>query len=169
MKQRLNIMSWCMVSIAIPNVLTVKMQILLCSSRLSVPTSTYKTQLASMWSISCNIQHLIHQRSKHKIHWSMFQQKNLSPRQAHTYGTSTRCSAPWHHRANKDKSGFETDGVRALGVLHSLRSKKTLAVGKWWETYFVSNKMKEKWIEDSVQKVTAVARKRLEDAEPANK
>jgi len=29
--------------------------------------------------------------------------------------------------------------------------------------------MKEKWIEDSVQKETAVARKRLEDAEPANK
>ena len=70
-QQTLHIMSWCMVSIAIPNGVTVKTQILLCSSRFSVPTLTYKTQPASMRSISCNIQHLVHQQSQHKIRLSM--------------------------------------------------------------------------------------------------
>ena len=65
MQLTLNIMSWCMVSIAIPNVDRVKSQILLCSNRLSIPTSIYMTQLASMWSIFCNIQHLVNQQSQH--------------------------------------------------------------------------------------------------------
>jgi len=67
MIQTVNILSWCTVSIAIHNVLTVKTQILLYSSRLRVPTSTLKMHLASMWSISCNIQDLVHQQSQHKI------------------------------------------------------------------------------------------------------
>ena len=62
MIQTLNIRSWCTVSIAIPHVVMVKTQILLCSSRLRVQTSTYKTPLASMWSMSCNIQHRVHQQ-----------------------------------------------------------------------------------------------------------
>jgi len=63
MKQTLNIMSWCTVSIDIPHIVTVKMQILFCSSQLSIPTWTLKRQLPSMSSISCNIQHLVHQQS----------------------------------------------------------------------------------------------------------
>jgi len=40
-------------------------------------------------------------------------------------------------------------------------------VGKWRETHFVNNKEKEKWIEDYVDRETAEARKRVEDAETA--
>jgi len=77
MKQTPNIISWCTVSIAIPNVATVKWQILLCSSWLSVPTSTSMTQLASTWSISCNILHLVHQQSLYKIQRSKLWTRTL--------------------------------------------------------------------------------------------
>jgi hypothetical protein len=55
--------------------------------------------------------------------------------------------------------------VRALGELHSMRSKKKLAAEKRQETHFLSNEEKEKWIEDFVERETAVARKRVQDAE----
>jgi hypothetical protein len=61
----------------------------------------------------------------------------------------------------------ELERVRALGALHSLRSKKKLAVEKQQETHFLSNEEKEKWIEDFVERETAGARKRVEDAEAA--
>jgi hypothetical protein len=51
--------------------------------------------------------------------------------------------------------------------LRSLRSKKKLAAEKRRETYFLSNEEKEKWIEDYVERETAGARKRVEDAEAA--
>jgi len=50
-----------------------------------------------------------------------------------------------------------------------LRSKKKLAAEKTRETHFVSNEEKEQWIEDYVERETAVARKRVEDAETAIK
>jgi len=78
MIRTLNIRSWCTVSIAIPNVVPVKTQILQCSSRLWVPTSTYKTQLTSIWSISCNIHHLVHQQSQNKIQGQRFEKVPLA-------------------------------------------------------------------------------------------
>jgi len=62
---------------AIPNAVTVITQILLYSSRSSIPTLTWKMQLASMWSISCNIQHLTHQHCQYKIHWSMLRKRTF--------------------------------------------------------------------------------------------
>ena len=64
---------------------------------------------------------------------------------------------------------MEADRVRALGALHSLRSKKQLAAEKKRETHVLSNEEKEQWIEDYVERETAVARKRVEDAETAIK
>ena len=52
-----------------------------------------------------------------------------------------------------------------MGVLRSLQSKKKLSAGRRRETHFVSNKENEKWIEDFVDRDTAVARKRVQDAE----
>ena len=49
--------------------------------------------------------------------------------------------------------------------MHSLRSRKTLAAEKRHETHFLSNEEKDKWIEDFVERETAGARKRVEDAE----
>jgi hypothetical protein len=42
---------------------------MLCSSSSNVPTLISKTQLASMWSISSNIQHLAQLQSLLKIQW----------------------------------------------------------------------------------------------------
>jgi hypothetical protein len=50
-----------------------------------------------------------------------------------------------------------------------LRSKKQLAAERAQETNFLNNKEKEKWIEDYVERETAVARKQVEDAETAVK
>jgi len=72
------------------------------------------------------------------------------------------------HQANEGKSGLVAERVRALGALRSLRSKKKLAVEKRQETHFLSNEEREKWIEDFVERETAVARKRVQDAETAN-
>jgi len=57
--------------------------------------------------------------------------------------------------------------VRALGALHSLRSKKKLAVEKIQEMHLLSNEEKEKWIEDFVERETTVARKPDQDTERA--
>jgi len=71
MKHMLTIKSWRTVSITILNEITVERQIVLCSSWSNVRTLTLMTELASMWSISCNIQHLTQQQGQHKTQWSM--------------------------------------------------------------------------------------------------
>jgi hypothetical protein len=93
--------------------------------------------------------------------------KNLSPLPAGKYGKSTKHSTRRRHHANKGKSGLEAERVRALGGLRSLRSKKRLAAAKRWETHIASNEEREKWIEDYVERETAVAGKRVQDAQTA--
>jgi len=51
--------------------------------------------------------------------------------------------------------------------LHILRCKTTLSAEKRRETHNLSNVEKEKWIEDYVERETAVARNRVRDAETA--
>jgi hypothetical protein len=93
--------------------------------------------------------------------------KNLSPLPAGKYGKWTKHSTRRRHQANKGKSGLEAERVRALGALRSLRSKKKLAAEKRWETHFLSNEERENWIEDYLERETAVARKRVQDAKTA--
>jgi len=93
--------------------------------------------------------------------------KNFSPLPAGRFGKWTKRSTQRRHHANEGKSGLEAERVRALGALRSLRSKKKLAAEKRQETHFSSNEEKEKWIEDYVERETAGARKRVEDAEAA--
>jgi hypothetical protein len=57
--------------------------------------------------------------------------------------------------------------LRALWALRSSRSKKKLAAEKRRKTHFLNNEEKEKWIEDYLERETAGARKRVEDAEAA--
>jgi hypothetical protein len=64
---------------------------------------------------------------------------------------------------------LEAETVGALGALRSLRSKKKLAAEKRQEIHFFSNEEKVKWIKDYVERETAGARKRVEDAEAAIK
>jgi hypothetical protein len=48
---------------------------------------------------------------------------------------------------------------QALGASHSLRSQKNVAAKKRQETDIVRIQVKEKWIEDYVERETAGARK----------
>jgi len=57
--------------------------------------------------------------------------------------------------------------IRALVALRSLKSKKKLTAEKRQETHILSNEETEKWIHDYVERETAGARKRIEDAEAA--
>jgi hypothetical protein len=68
---------------------------------------------------------------------------------------------------NEGKSGLVAERVRSLGALSRLRSETKLAAEKRQETHFLRNEEKEKCIEDFVQRETAVARKRVQDAETA--
>jgi len=93
--------------------------------------------------------------------------KNFSPLPAGRYGKSKERSTQRRHQANDGKSGFVAERIRALGALRSLKSRKKLAVEKRRETHFSSNEETEKWIEDYVERETAGARQRVEDAEAA--
>jgi hypothetical protein len=93
--------------------------------------------------------------------------KIFSPLPACRNGKSRKRSTQRRHQANDGKRGFESERVRALGALRSFRSKKKLAAEKRRKTHFLSNKETEKWIADFVERETAGARKRVEDAEPA--
>ena len=85
--------------------------------------------------------------------------KDLWPLLAGKYGKSTKQSTHQHRQANKRNRGLEAESVRALGSLRSIRSKKKPSAEKRQETHFLSNEEKEKWIEDYVDRETAVARK----------
>jgi len=91
--------------------------------------------------------------------------KNVSPLPAGKYGKSTKHSTRRRHQANKGKSGLEAERVRVLRALRSLQSRKKLAAEKRRETHFLSNEKREKWMEDYVERETAVAKKRVQDAE----
>ena len=62
---------------------------------------------------------------------------------------------------------MEVERVRVPGALHSFRFKKKLAAEKRRETHSLSKEEKVKWIEDYVERETAVARKRVEGSEAA--
>jgi len=83
------------------------------------------------------------------------------------YGKLVKRPTQRRHHVNECKIGLAAERNRALGALRRLRSKKKLAAQKRRETHFLSNEEKEKWIEDYVERETAGARKRVEDAEAA--
>jgi len=94
-------------------------------------------------------------------------QKNFSPIQVYKYGKMTKKATHQSHQANEGYSGLEAEWVLPLVALCNLRSKKKLAVEKRQKTQILNNAEKETWIEDFVEKGTAVARKRVQYAETA--
>ena len=90
---------------------------------------------------------------------------NFSLLKTRKSGKSTKKSTRSHHQVKEGKCGLEAESVRALGPLRSLRSKKKLAAESRHETHFLSNEEKEKWIENYVERESAVARKGVPDAE----
>ena len=95
--------------------------------------------------------------------------RNLLPLCAGKYGKSTKHSTRRCHRANEGMSSLEAELVWAGGALRSLRSTKKLAAGKRRETHVSSNREKEKWIKDYVDRETTVTRLWVEDAGTAIK
>jgi len=91
----------------------------------------------------------------------------FSPLLAGKYGKLTKQSTRRRHQANESKRGLEAERVRALGAVRSLRFRKMLSAENRRETHFLSNEEREKWIEAYVERQTAVARKRVQDAETA--
>jgi len=79
MKLMVTIKSCCTVSITISNLVIVKSQILLCSTWSNVPTVTQMTQLASMSSICCNIQHLAQPQSQYNQQLSILPVRTVRP------------------------------------------------------------------------------------------
>ena len=72
MKLTLAMKSWCMVSLTIPILLIVKSVFLLRSRWVNVPILAYKMKVASIWSITCNIQHLAtYGRQFYDLIWSL--------------------------------------------------------------------------------------------------
>jgi len=55
--------------------------------------------------------------------------------------------------------------VRAWGALCSLRSEKKLSAEEWRETHLLPNEENERSIKDYLERESAVARKRVQDAE----
>jgi len=64
---------------------------------------------------------------------------------------------------------LDAESVRAVEAVLTIRSKINLAAEKRQETHFLSNQENEKWMNDYVDRETAAARKRVEDAERAIK
>jgi len=95
------------------------------------------------------------------------QKNNLSPLPAGKYGKSTKRCRRGHQQANNRKSGLEAQPVWDLGVLRRLWFKTKLEAGKRRETRVLINDEKEKWIKDYVERETAVASKRVEEAKRA--
>ena len=94
---------------------------------------------------------------------------NFSPLPVGKYCKWIKRSTQPRHQPNEGKSGLEIERVWALGALGSLRSNEKLAAKKHWETHILRNEDKEKWIKDYVERDTAVARKRVDDAETATR
>jgi len=63
------------------------------------------------------------------------------------------------HQANEGKRGLEAESVRALEALRSLRFKNKLAAEETREMHISSNEERQIWIEEYVERETAVARK----------
>jgi len=93
--------------------------------------------------------------------------QHVLPLPAGKYGKSTKRSTQQCHQATEGNSGFEAAAVGALRGLGSLRSKTKLVAGGQRETHFLSKEENDIWIEDCIDRETAEATKRVEDAEIA--
>jgi hypothetical protein len=92
-------------------------------------------------------------------------EENVSPLPAGTYGKATTQSTRRLQQVNEWKRGWEAEIVRALEALSSLQSNRKLEVEKRQETNLLSNEQKQKQMKDNVERETAVARTRIQDAE----
>jgi len=124
-------------------------------------------QLASMWSIFCNIQHLVHQHSQHRISWSMLPRRTF--RHYWLANTANRQTSP-HDEVSKwinTRVAWNQNGSEPLERCAACDSKRCLLQWNEEKLNFLRNEEKEKWIEDHVKRDTSGGRKRVRDTETA--
>jgi len=92
---------------------------------------------------------------------------NISLLPAGKYGKLSTKSTPQRHQETEATSGLEAGRVRALGALCSLWSRNKHSAETQREMHYSSDAEKAKWIDDYVDRETAVAEKRVQDAETA--
>jgi len=95
--------------------------------------------------------------------------ENHLPLPTDRYGSSTKPSTQRPRQTNQGKSRLQAKMVQALRALRGLQSKKKHVAKTRREMPCWINKKKEKWIKDCGDRESAVARKPVEDAEPAIK
>jgi len=93
--------------------------------------------------------------------------KNLSPLLVGKYIEPTKQATRRCQQESLGESSLEQEMFRALGAVRSRSFKQRLSAENSWETNCFSHKEAEKWIEDYVDRETAVVRKRVEGAESA--
>jgi len=91
--------------------------------------------------------------------------RNCSQLLAGIYGKSRQRSTQRCHYVNEGHSFLEAERVRALGALRSLRFEKKLVAQNLREMQSLSNKEKQKWIEDYAETETTRPRKQVDDGE----
>jgi len=104
-------------------------------------------QLASILSISCDIQHLVQQQSQRKLPWSLFWNRTFCHfRKANLQSRSHKRS----HQNNKGNGCLKAEKVWTLMVLCSMWFDKKLVAEKRWEILITNNEEKAKWFVDIV-------------------
>src|SRR6187551_3430319 len=93
--------------------------------------------------------------------------KNYNPLPTGKFGRLDNPATLKRHRTNSGKSGVESERIRAHNSLHSLKYKKRRKAAESNEIRFMTKKEREKWIENYVERETATARKRAEEADSA--
>jgi len=126
----LTIISCCTVSVTIPDLLTVKMEIFHCLRSVNITNLDIKD--AACLHIVHNLQHPTSRPTTKSTQTTTVNapQTDCSTLPVGQYGKSTQRSTEQYYHANEGKSGLEAERVRALGALRSLRSKRKLEAEK---------------------------------------
>jgi len=126
MELTLTIKPCCMGSLTIPNLLKVKRQILLGSRWLNIPTLTWKTHLASILSILCNMQHLARQQSQRKRQWSMLEERIFRHFKLANMANRQSCPPNDVIKRMKASEAWKQNESEPLGLCAACDSKRCL-------------------------------------------
>jgi len=138
---------------------------------MSIKRSTLYMKDATCLNVIHILQHPTSHPATGSTHHKMVKapKKNLSRQLEGRYGKQTKHSTRWHHQRNECKSRLDSERVRVLGALRSMRSKGNLAAETWQELQFLSNNEKGNCMADCMDWVTTVTRNRVENTVTAIK
>jgi len=140
---------------------------MLCFSQSSVPTLTWRTQLPSMWSVSCNIQHLAHEQSQHNMQWLMLWKSTF--RDYARANTTNRHSAPSDNVIQQIlvKVPWKQNASEPLEHCAACNAKRCLwqeinKIGTFYATKRRTNVLRTMWIESALSYERELKTQRLQ-------